>query len=48
MPQCRAIVLDDVGHAPHLEAPEAFNAHLSNLAKRGPPAPTLCEHLSTQ
>lgn len=48
MPQCWAIVLDDVGHAPHLEAPEAFNAHLSNLAKRGPPAPTLCEHLFTQ
>lgn len=46
MPNCRAIVLDDVGHAPHLEAAEAFNAQLYALAKRGPPASTLCQHMT--
>jgi pimeloyl-[acyl-carrier protein] methyl ester esterase len=48
MPQCQAIVLDHVGHAPHIEAPDAFNAHLRTLAKRGPPAPTLCQHITAQ
>jgi pimeloyl-[acyl-carrier protein] methyl ester esterase len=48
MPHCQAIVLDHVGHAPHIEAPEAFNAHLRTLAKRGPPAPTLCQHMTAQ
>ena len=28
MPNCRALVLDRVGHAPHLEDPDAFNASL--------------------
>ena len=46
MPNCRAIVLDHVGHAPHIEAPDAFNAHLRTLAKRGPPAPSLCQHIT--
>jgi pimeloyl-ACP methyl ester carboxylesterase len=48
MPKCRAIVLDDVGHAPHLEAPDAFNAHLLALAKRPPRGPTLCQHITAQ
>lgn len=48
MPQCRAIVLDNVGHAPHLEAPAAFNAHLRALAMRPPPALTLCQHITAQ
>jgi pimeloyl-ACP methyl ester carboxylesterase len=48
MPHCQAIVLDHVGHAPHIEAPDAFNAHLRTLAKRGPPAPTLCQHITAQ
>ncbi len=48
MPNCRAVVLDDVGHAPHIEAPVAFNAYLLNLAKQGPPARTPFQHISAQ
>ncbi len=48
LPNCRAIVLDHIGHAPHIEAPDPFNAHLLTLAKRGPPAPTLCQHITAQ
>jgi pimeloyl-ACP methyl ester carboxylesterase len=48
MPHCQAIVLDHVGHAPHIEAPQAFNAHLLNLSQKAPSKADLWRTLSTQ
>ncbi len=48
MPHCQAIVLDHVGHAPHIEAPNAFNAHLLELSHKAPSRADLWRTLSTQ
>lgn len=35
MPNCRALVFEEAGHAPHIEIAPAFNAAVSDLAARG-------------